>query len=146
MNRRIVGFHEDKEHHWVAELDCGHDQHVRHNPPWSNRPWVVTPEGRKSALGNVLNCKKCELGAPKDRKALKHSRTVLKAQTRRTTMSDTAKPIGLVMERTARDGASLLPITDAERQARIRLAACYRVFDHLAWTESIWSAGRTGLP
>jgi hypothetical protein len=61
-------------------------------------------------------------------------------------MSDTAKPIGLVMERTARDGASLLPITDAERQARIRLAACYRVFDHLAWTESIWSAGRTGLP
>jgi len=67
MIRRIIGFHEDEEHHWVAELDCGHNQHVRHNPPWSSRPWVVTPEGRKAALENVLHCKKCEIGAPKDR-------------------------------------------------------------------------------
>lgn len=54
-------------------------------------------------------------------------------------MSDSAKPLGLVMERAARDGGSLLAISDAERQARIRLAACYRVFDHLAWTESIFN-------
>jgi len=66
VDRRIVGFHEDEEHQWVAELECGHNQHVRHNPPWLNRPWVVTPEGRMSALGNVLNCKKCDSGAPKD--------------------------------------------------------------------------------
>ena len=68
MNRHIVGFHEDEEQHWVAELECGHNQHVRHQPPWSNRPWVVTAEGRKLALGNVLNCKKCDLGAPRDRR------------------------------------------------------------------------------
>jgi uncharacterized protein DUF3565 len=60
MDRRIVGFHQDDEGHWVADLECGHTQHVRHEPPWMNRPWVVTPEGRASRLGVVLNCKKCD--------------------------------------------------------------------------------------
>jgi hypothetical protein len=60
MERHIVGFHQDDEHHWVAELDCGHNQHVRHNPPWTLRPWVITPEGRQRALGSVLVCKKCD--------------------------------------------------------------------------------------
>jgi len=67
MDRRIVGFHEDEEHHWVADLECGHNRHVRHDPPWSNRPWVVTPAGRSAALGSMLSCKKCDAGAPKDR-------------------------------------------------------------------------------
>ncbi|MDA1305028.1 MAG: DUF3565 domain-containing protein [Nitrospirae bacterium] len=34
-------------------------QHVRHNPSWSERPWVVTEEGRATHLGDVLFCKKC---------------------------------------------------------------------------------------
>ena len=67
MNRRIVGFHQDEEEHWVAELECGHNRHVRHSPPWTNRPWVVTGEGRAAALGTTLNCMKCDSGAPKDR-------------------------------------------------------------------------------
>src|SRR5437762_8892256 len=50
-----------------------------------------------------------------------------------------AKPVGLMMEQAVRDTASILPISEAERQARIRLAACYRVFDHLGWTESIFN-------
>src|SRR5262249_8363555 len=25
--------------HWVAELECGHNPHVRHDPPWECRPW-----------------------------------------------------------------------------------------------------------
>ena len=58
--RRIVGFHQDEEHHWVAELECGHTQHVRHDPPWQLRPWVVTPEGRQSFLGATLNCVECD--------------------------------------------------------------------------------------
>ena len=66
MNRRIVGFHQDDEQHWVAELECGHNQHVRHNPPWTNRPWVVTPEGRAKVFGQVLACRKCDAGAPRD--------------------------------------------------------------------------------
>ena len=60
MRRAIVGYHQDEEGHWVAELECGHTQHVRHNPPWINRPWVMTPEGRQQALGVLLNCCKCD--------------------------------------------------------------------------------------
>lgn len=67
MKKRITGFHLDEEQHWVAELECGHNQHVRHNPPWTNRPWVITPEGRARTLGMELNCKKCDSGAPPDR-------------------------------------------------------------------------------
>jgi hypothetical protein len=66
VERTIVGFHQDDEHHWVAELDCGHNQHVRHDPPWTNRPWTITIEGRSAALGKTLNCKKCDEGAPRD--------------------------------------------------------------------------------
>jgi hypothetical protein len=64
VKRRIVGFHQDERQDWVADLACGHGQHVRHNPPWMNRPWVVTPEGRERFLGFELDCKKCEEGAP----------------------------------------------------------------------------------
>ena len=67
MDRRIVGFHPDAEGHWVAELECGHAQHVRHDPPWMSRPWVLTREGRDSRLGVVLNCVKCDQGLPLDR-------------------------------------------------------------------------------
>jgi Protein of unknown function (DUF3565) len=66
MERHIVGYHLDDEGHWVAELDCGHNQHVRHNPPWTNRPWVVSAEGRAGMLGRMLRCKKCDTGAPRD--------------------------------------------------------------------------------
>lgn len=51
----------------MAELECGHNQHVRHDPPWEYRPWVVTPEGRRSRLGMRLNCVKCDRGEPRDR-------------------------------------------------------------------------------
>ncbi|MBS0319751.1 MAG: DUF3565 domain-containing protein [Proteobacteria bacterium] len=65
-DRHIVGFHQDDERHWVAELDCGHNQHVRHDPPWMNRPWTTTPEGRAGFLGATLACRKCDDGAPRD--------------------------------------------------------------------------------
>jgi hypothetical protein len=68
VQQPIVGFHRDDEQHWVAELACGHFQHVRHVPPWINRPWVTTPKGRERALGRLLLCKKCDAGAPPDRK------------------------------------------------------------------------------
>src|SRR4051812_15326060 len=60
MRRAIVGYHRDEEGHWVAELGCGHPQHVRHQPPWMERPWVLTPEGRRSRLGMELDCKRCD--------------------------------------------------------------------------------------
>lgn len=57
--RRIIGFHQDEEQHWVADLECGHTQHVRHDPPWQVREWVTTPEGRASRIGTELECVKC---------------------------------------------------------------------------------------
>ncbi|MBS0194003.1 MAG: DUF3565 domain-containing protein [Proteobacteria bacterium] len=66
MQRTIIGYHLDAELDWVAELACGHYQHVRHRPPWIERPWVVTLEGRTSMLGTQLACKKCDVGAPRD--------------------------------------------------------------------------------
>ena len=60
MDQRIVGFHRDDEGHWVAELACGHDQHVRHDPPWQIRAWVTTPEGRRASIGRLLACPRCD--------------------------------------------------------------------------------------
>lgn len=60
MQRKITGFHQDEHGDWVADLECSHGQHVRHNPPWNNRPWVMTPEGRARHLGQTLRCKKCD--------------------------------------------------------------------------------------
>jgi hypothetical protein len=57
--RRIVGFHQDHEHHWIAELECGHTQHVRHDPPWQVRAWVQNEEGRRDHLGTALPCVTC---------------------------------------------------------------------------------------
>ena len=57
--RRIVGFHKDEDGHWVADLECGHSRHVRHDPPMEQRPWVTSSEGRARFLGVTLGCKRC---------------------------------------------------------------------------------------
>jgi hypothetical protein len=66
MKQAISGYHQDEFKDWVAELACGHNQHVRHNPPWVNRLWVVSKAGRLAKIGMILSCKKCDEGAPKD--------------------------------------------------------------------------------
>ncbi|HEY2065426.1 MAG TPA: DUF3565 domain-containing protein [Gemmatimonadaceae bacterium] len=60
MKRPIVGYRQDDEGHWIAELSCGHRQHVRHEPPWQVRPFVLTEEGRQAFLGTVLDCPHCD--------------------------------------------------------------------------------------
>jgi hypothetical protein len=60
LKQQIIDFHRDDDKDWVADLECGHQQHVRHKPPWMNRPWVETPEGRKSRIGVELDCKRCD--------------------------------------------------------------------------------------
>jgi hypothetical protein len=60
VKQPIIGFHQDEEGHWVADLACGPTQHVRHDPPWQTRPWVITEEGRALKIGSVLECKKCD--------------------------------------------------------------------------------------
>ncbi|MGN6392615.1 MAG: DUF3565 domain-containing protein [Gemmatimonadales bacterium] len=63
MLRRITGFRQDPEGDWIAKLECGHQQHVRHNPPWQVRAWVTTPAGRESRLGTALECRQCDIPA-----------------------------------------------------------------------------------
>lgn len=60
MHRRITGFHNDGKGDWVAELDCLHGQHVRHRPPFQDRPWVVTEDGRAGRIGSELDCPLCD--------------------------------------------------------------------------------------
>lgn len=60
MDRAMVGFISDADGHWVALLDCGHRQHVRHDPPLVERPWVTSPEGRRGRLGRQLDCVRCD--------------------------------------------------------------------------------------
>jgi hypothetical protein len=60
VRRAIVGFDTDETGDWVALLECGHRQHVRHRPPWQERPWVLSVEGRKGRIGSPLVCVECD--------------------------------------------------------------------------------------
>jgi hypothetical protein len=57
--RKITSFHSDERLDWVADLACGHQQYVRHEPPWTDRHWVTTFEGRVAHIGLELNCLTC---------------------------------------------------------------------------------------
>jgi len=54
VDRLIVGFQQDDEGDWVAELSCGHNQHVRHRPPFRPRPWVLSPVERAELPVHVV--------------------------------------------------------------------------------------------
>src|SRR5438270_527248 len=60
MQRAVVGFYQDEEGHWAARLECGHGQHVRHDPPWMVREWVISEEGRAARIGRLMECKLCD--------------------------------------------------------------------------------------
>ncbi|MEO4046271.1 DUF3565 domain-containing protein [Pseudomonas sp. CAU 1711] len=55
----LQGFHQDEDGHWVAELSCGHTQHLRHQPPWQNRAWVTDPAERLRHIGQPFPCGWC---------------------------------------------------------------------------------------
>jgi hypothetical protein len=74
MQRRITAFHQDPEQHWVADLECGHAQHIRHDPPMETRLWVLTEESRRSHLGTTLNCLLCDPPATADLAASSEAR------------------------------------------------------------------------
>jgi hypothetical protein len=59
VRRAIVGFDQDEVGDWVALLECGHRQHVRHRPPWQERAWVESAEGREGRVGSSLECADC---------------------------------------------------------------------------------------
>jgi hypothetical protein len=59
MKQKIMRFNQDEVGDWVAQLSCGHARHVRHRPPWQNRPWVLTAESRASMIDQELECGLC---------------------------------------------------------------------------------------
>jgi tellurite methyltransferase len=58
--RRITGFRQDDAGGWAAQLSCLHGQHIVHRPPFQNRPWVTTEEGRQEHLGTDIECPLCD--------------------------------------------------------------------------------------
>jgi hypothetical protein len=62
MATKFSGFHQDSAGDWVAELLCGHTQHVRHRPPWEVREWVMSAEGRAAKVGQAIDCRQCDAG------------------------------------------------------------------------------------
>ncbi len=60
MKQKILTFHRDEEDHWVADLECGHKQHVRHDPPFHPRQWVTDQKQREQQKGEKLDCKRCD--------------------------------------------------------------------------------------
>ena len=60
MQRPIAELVQDKAGDWIALLNCGHRQHVRHQPPFAERAWVTTSEGRVAQLGQPLACPQCD--------------------------------------------------------------------------------------
>jgi hypothetical protein len=60
VQRPIASFRQDEVGDWIAELACGHRQHVRHRPPFQLRPWVVSAEGRAAMIGAPLECRACD--------------------------------------------------------------------------------------
>lgn len=60
MKRKIIGFDKDESGDWRAELECGHFQHLRHDPPLTTRPWILDEAERRKKLGLELNCIKCD--------------------------------------------------------------------------------------
>lgn len=85
----------------MAELECGHSQRLRHAPPWVNRKWVTTPQGRAAALGVPLFCRRCaeDRRLAKDIKNLSVSRIVYRTDLNRENCL--VIPLGVMAEITA---------------------------------------------
>jgi uncharacterized protein DUF3565 len=57
ITRRVKSIRRDSEAAFMRTAS-----QVRHQPPWQNRPWVMTDKGRQSRLGSTLECRRCNEG------------------------------------------------------------------------------------
>lgn len=106
MERCIIGFHQDEHGDWVAELDCFHGQHVRHKPPFFNRPWTQTEAGRAQMLGTTLDCVRCDNLEFPDR---------LHEYKRTPTFTETTIPAGLLRDHATKRGVwGLIVVEEGE--------------------------------
>ncbi|MFK7701207.1 DUF3565 domain-containing protein [Pseudomonas caspiana] len=50
----------------MAILSCGHTQHLRHQPPWQSRAWVLDPQQRLQKIGEGFHCGWCAQAPDED--------------------------------------------------------------------------------
>ena len=113
MDRPIIGFALDAEGAWVALLNCGHRQHVRHEPPFWNRPWVTSPEGRDGRIGVTLPCAACDAFEMPEQ-FVPYSRTPV--------FSPETVPVALQSENTTRAGVwAKIVVTAGRLRYHVRL-------------------------
>lgn len=43
----------------VLRLDCGHDRHVHHRPPWSSHAWATDDAATEARVGHPIECLRC---------------------------------------------------------------------------------------
>lgn len=98
MLRAIIDYGRDADGDWYAVLDCSHNQHVRHRPPFTNRPWVSTEAGRAEKLGAQLDCVRC------DRFEWPAAPNVLEMYKRTVDFDQNSVPKGLLAEHKTRVG------------------------------------------
>ncbi|ART79215.1 DUF3565 domain-containing protein [Oceanisphaera avium] len=55
----ILAFYSSKGEQWRVELRCGHHQLLTHQPPFHQRPWLLSPALRHAMVGCWLPCKEC---------------------------------------------------------------------------------------
>lgn len=91
----IAGFHQDAEGQWVADLACGHTQHMRHRPPWQNRAWVMDADQRAAKRGTPIDCPLCTMPTPPEG-ATEYRRTA--------SFSEATIPSGLLREHRTKPG------------------------------------------
>lgn len=60
MIRTVIGFHQETDGNWVAELSCWHKRHVEHRPPFQESVWVLDSKGRAEHVGSSIDCPLCE--------------------------------------------------------------------------------------
>lgn len=111
MLRKITAFRQDEDHHWVADLDCGHAQHTRHDPPFFPRPWVVTEDGRTNHIGTPLDCVRC------DRQEIPEDYV---AYRRTPTFTSETTPIGLRQHHSTKSGVwGVINVLEGQLRYRI---------------------------
>ena len=77
MIRTIVGFRQDDAGDWIAELACLHRQHIRHQPPFLERPWVMDASERAARIGSDWDCPLCDRAEPPEGLRVARGRRVL---------------------------------------------------------------------
>ena len=119
MIRTIHAFQKDDVGDWVAELSCWHRQHVRHEPPFSERPWVVTAEGRAGRVGAEIECPLC------DRSELPDGLGVVRTAG---PFDEATLPAGLRREHRVADGTwGVLRVLDGDVELELTTDRCHTI-------------------